>query len=412
VRFTTPRYLQLECVRKNLTESVFNPKGFRLGTFRAAIADLLFQYKMTVEYPNDFQPYLFSAAASGLDTELGPIVDAFTNDLEVFQGQMSNEIEDLHAFRDKHTSYAASGIVSVKVVAGNPATVQTVTQNYFNATPPTKLGDYAAAIKAIGTPTNGKVSLPSLLTSNMTANEAVASQAAVQALSGTPVKAHIGKGLTLAATAYSLSGASGAEMDIQVESNENGAELVTASTESNLSSQTVQSDDLASRVSDHKVQSRVRVDSLKLFDLSTMQSVLARGKAPWMPVDPWLEIPVLNYVVRVPRRPDLSFHRSFIFIDALIVPTASDLGSGISVAKDQVKIREKVFATANSLQDLGGVEMAGRIREYHRLMLNWFMTVNLGADNVIQYPAQTPPSFPDDVPSIGSAPLPPRPSVP
>lgn len=408
-----PGYLQLECVRDELTKRLFRQNGYELGTFRAAIADFLFQYKMTVEYPNNFQPYEFSAAAASLDTQLSPVVDAFTTDLEVFQWYLANDIEG--SFGNKHITYAASGIVSVKVVAGNPASVQTQTQNYFDATPPATLGDYAAAIKSIGTPSSGgsssggggtaagKVVLPALLTSNMTTNEAIASLAAIQALSGTPVRAHIGKGLTLSATAYSLSGASGAEMDIQVESNENGAELVTASTESNLNSQTVQNDDLASRVSDHKVQSRVRVDSLKLFDLSTMQSVLARGKAPWMPVDPWLEIPVLNYVVRVPRKPDLSFHRSFIFINALIVPTAADLASGIAVTEDQVKLRDNIFSTARNLEELGTVETAGRIREYHRLMLDWFMSSTSVADQ-ISYIAPAP-SF-ANIPSIGSVPLP------
>jgi hypothetical protein len=385
-----PEYLQLECVREVLKTRLFALRSPSLGIFRAAIADFLFHYKMSNEYPHEFEPFLFAKSAALLDSQLSPVADAFTSDLEVFQNKIDLLIANLPAFTQKHVTYAASGIVTVKVVAGNPASVQTQTQNYFDATPPTTLGDYAAAIKSIGTPssTTGKLSLPNLLTSNMTANEAVASLAAIQALSSTPTKARIGKGLTLSATAYSLSGAAGAEMDISVESNENGAELVTASTVSNPASQVVQSDDLASRVSDHKVSSRVRVNSLKFFELSTMQSVLARGRAPWMPVDPWLEIPVLNYLVRVPRKPDLSFHRSFIFINALIVPTAIDLGNGVPYVPD-VTGSGMSFVSTHRLEALGGDQVEGRIREYNRRMLDYFMS-GIPTENGIRYPRDAP----------------------
>jgi hypothetical protein len=378
--------LQLECARDALGKRLFAASTSAIGPFRAAIADFLFQYKMLVQYPDEFQPFVLSQAAANLDNQLNPLAEAFTNDLQVFERRIKEEIEsDKVIFDSKSVSYSASGIVSIKVVAGNQASVQTTTQNYFDATPPVRLGDIAAAIKSIGTGTTTSTgapvapSLPGFLTSNMTANEAVAALAAVQALTRTPVSARIGKGLTLTATAYSLSGASGAEMDVAVESNENGAELATAATSSNLSSQTAQNDDYASRVSDHKVSTRVRVDSLNLFNLSTMESVLARGKSPWRPIDPWLEIPVLGDLVRVPRKPAITYHRSFIFIDALVVPTSADLANGALGGEDLVELSQtggtRVLRRATSTGQLGaldgsrGSNVMGLIREYHKRVI-------------------------------------------
>jgi hypothetical protein len=390
------RHLQLECVRTVLDEHLFvpvlvNSSTSALGEFRAAIANFLFQYKIMTEYPNDFEAFSASESAANLDAQLSPVVDAFMSDLTVFQWEIKNEIELNELFSRRQVSYAASGIVSVNVVAGNAASVQTTTQNYFDATPPTTLGDFAAAVKSIGTPSGGtqssgsQLNLPPLLTSNISATEAVAALSAVQALTRTPVSAKIGKGLTLSATVYSLSGASGTEMDISVESNENGAELVTAATASNLSSTVAQSDDLASRVSDHKVSTRVRVNSLNLFKLSTMESVLARGKTPWKPIDPWLEIPVLGEVVKVPRRPAITYHRSFIFINALVVPTAADLGNGIPINADEVMApgNPGLFISAHKFDQLGGLEVARRIKKFHQSLLGLFASQHVGADGSV-----------------------------
>jgi hypothetical protein len=407
--------LQLECARDALSEWLFAPSTSAIGPFRAAIADFLFQYKMLVQYPDEFQPFVLSQAAANLDNQLNPLAEAFTTDLQVFERRIKEEIEsDKIIFGSKNVSYSASGIVSIKVVAGNQASVQTTTQNYFDATPPVRLGDIAAAIKSIGTGTTTSSgtsvapSLPGFLTSNMTANEAVGALATIQALTRTPVSARIGKGLTLTATAYSLSGASGAEMDVAVESNENGAELATAATSSNLSSQTAQNDDYASRVSDHKVSTRVRVDSLNLFNLSTMESVLARGKSPWRPIDPWLEIPVLGEVVRVPRKPAITYHRSFIFIDALVVPTSADLANGALGGEDLVELSQaggaRALRRATSTAQLGamdaskGSNVMGLIREYHKRIIRAINSERLDGNGNVA--SQQLPEFSNSLPSV------------
>lgn len=403
-----PDYLQLECVRDVLDKELFATEVAQagggtsgtssIGEFRAAVADFMFQYKMMNEYPGDFQPFLASQAGAVLDAQINPIVQAFDMDLEVFDQEIQKQIvENRDLLKRKGVTYAASGVVSVKVVAGNQASVQTTTQNYFDATPPATLGDLAAAIKSIGSPTNSSTGtsippvLPTLLTANMTANEAVGTLAALQVLNRAPVIAKIGKGLTLTATAYSLSGAAGAEMDITAESNENGAEQLTAATASNESSTNIVNDDMASRVSDHKVSTRVRLNSLNLFNLSTMQSVLARGKTPWKPFDP-LEVPLLGELVKVPRDPDITYHRSFIFINALIVPTASDLGGGTAYSNDLIPDKEHpgMWTEARSFEDLGTVEEVGRIRQFHHAFVDWLASQYIDVNGNVQSRDEVP----------------------
>jgi Glycoside hydrolase family 2 C-terminal domain 5 len=47
----------------------------------------------------------------------------------------------------------------------------------------------------------------------------------------------------------------------------------------------------------------VRVDSLKLFKISTLSAVLARGQAPWKPIDPLFEVPALGLLIKRPLKP-------------------------------------------------------------------------------------------------------------
>ncbi len=415
-RYEGQRWLQLECVRDVLHDRLFEPNTPALGAFRAAIADFLYQYKMMVLYSDSFEPYLASRAAATLDAQLGPVVDAFSNDLLILEQTLVKEFERTPVAKgakkkgeqkaDRCTAgiaqcrsiaYATSGIVSFKTVTGVQSNVQTTTQNYFNATPPVTLGDLAAAIKSIGSPTatsNGTpvpAALPQFLTANMTANEAVGTLAALQVLNRAPVVAKIGKGLNLTAEAYSSPGASGAELNVTVQSNENGAGQVTAPTATNEVSVAATTDDLASRVAQHQVTTRVRVSSLNLFSLSTMQSVLARGQAPWKILDPLVEIPLLSEVVKKPRVPELIYHRSFVFLNAMLVPTAIDLGWGVTIEPDMVRDANSVYRPARSLDDLFASKMNGnqpdeefgRVKRYHEHLLELFRSQEIQKDGAV-----------------------------
>jgi hypothetical protein len=90
--------MQLECIHDELEDGLYKlyenaaPATSELGQLRAALADFLFQYKLMIEYPYEFHPYLEPIVADTLDSALQPVVDAFDYDLSVFQAQLQEEI--------------------------------------------------------------------------------------------------------------------------------------------------------------------------------------------------------------------------------------------------------------------------------------------------------------------------------
>jgi len=348
--------LRLECTRALLktifTASEAGESNPALGKFRALVADFLFQYKLMVEYPGEFDPYMEPYAASQLDAELVSVADAFETDLAVLNYFVRGEMgKVLGGGRKNDKSYDYSGIVSIKVLASNQALVQTSARNYFPATPPNTLADFATALG------KAESSQPAILKSNLSADAVTASLAALAQVTPPKQTVSIGREFDLTVTPYTLSGANGAELDIDVTSKDNGASVFTAGTATATGS-----DDLASRVDNHHVKTHVRLQSLRLFEVSSLDSMLARGKTPWKPFDPYLEIPVLGELVRIPRHSDLIRQRSTVFLSAVIIPTAADLAS--------TPFEEDV-ADNLPMHRLGSVTLA-RVWRYHSTMLDCF----------------------------------------
>jgi hypothetical protein len=142
---------------------------------------------------------------------------------------------------------------------------------------------------------------------------------------------------------------------VNVTYNENGAATISAD-----STQAQTADDLNSRVSEHSVQTLVRMDALKFFEVSTMQSVIARQKAPYKVLDPFFELPLLDSLGVFPswrRKPQVIYDQSVIFMQAAIVPTAADLGNGLIVNNDWVRKADGKFAYAYSNQSFSDMSM-------------------------------------------------------
>jgi hypothetical protein len=348
--------LRLECTRALLktlfTASEDGESNPALGKFRALVADFLFQYKLMIEYSGEFDPYMEPYAASQLDAELVSVVDAFETDLTALNYYVRGEMGKVLSGGGKNDeSYDYSGIVSIKVLASNQALVQTSARNYFPATPPSTLADYATALG------NAESSQPAILKSNLPADAVTASLAALAKATPPKQTVSIGREFDLTVTPYTLSGANGAELDIDVTSKDNGASIFTAGTATATSS-----DDLASRVDNHHVKTHVRLQSLRLFEVSSLDSMLARGKTPWKPFDPYLEIPVLGELVRITRHPDLIRQRSTVFLSAVIIPTAADLAS--------TPFEEDV--SGSSPMHRLGAPLLAKVWKYHSAMLDCF----------------------------------------
>lgn len=315
VGIVVPPGLALSCVRSELENHLFakvtegTPNTSAIGQMRASIAEFLYQYKLMMRYPNDFHAYLEPMSADTLDVALLPIVDAFYDDLGVFQEAMQNQVYGV--LKSKGVQYSSSGLLSIKMLAGSQGIVNSTSQNSFQMSQPASAADVSDAIASIKSDPTG------------------AASKLIKLLSPTPVTATIGKQLSLTSTVHSLSGAYGMELDLLIDSAENGAPQVVQS-----GTTATKTDDLNSRVATHHLQTKVRVDNLKLFEVSTARSLVTRGQAPWVPLDPYFEIPILSQLVKKPRKPQAVYTQSLIFVNALVVPTAIDLAFGNPITSD------------------------------------------------------------------------------
>jgi hypothetical protein len=199
---------------------------------------------------------------------------------------------------------------------------------------------------------------------------------------------------------------------VNVTYNENAAATLSSDT-----TQSQASDDLNSRVSEHEVSTLVRMDSLKFFEISTMQSVIARQKARYKLIDPVVELPILDGLAFGARRkPEVIYNQSIIFMEASIMPTAADLGQGLVFRYDLVEPgadRKKMEHDSKKTEPCGEAarqesnelcveahneadfrhdellneSVIGRIIDYHKRMVAYFAGQYIGSDGTVQNPA-------------------------
>ena len=422
-----PARIGFECTRTRLRELLWLQGQYHpqitsfIGQFRAAIADFLFQNKMRAEYPNDFQAFLYPASAAALDAALTPIVDAFNQDMEVLQQHLQRQLTE-NVANDKHLSYTSNGLVTVKVVSGNQAQVQTQSLNYFPQNPTMKLEDFAKALVSGGgsssqssgsgsTTGGGSGTAAKAVLLGGTLNPIISAVAAYSAAQPAQVTAKVGSGLALTVTPHTLSSATGAELNVNVVYNENAAAMISSDTTKSQAN-----DDLNSRVSEHEVTTLVRMDCLKFFEISTMQSVIARQRDRWKPIDPVVEIPLLSglgYGVR--RKPQVIYNQSVIFMQATIVPTAADLGNSLRIQYDKIGTGACLPETAHGYREAHspedfcaeashGQNALAKIMDYHKSVVEYFLRQSIGPGNVVQiYPVMPFPAAPDQEVSLDAS---------
>ena len=378
-----PRNVAFACTRAKLLALTLKARDASassssfVGRFRAAVADYLFQNKMKAEYPNDFEPFLYPASAATLDAVLTPVVEAFDQDLQAFQQNLQRQLT-VNLPPDKHLHYTSNGLVSVKVVSGNQASVQTQSLNYFPQDPTLKLENFAKNIAA------GESASVPLLAGSLSSVAATA--AAYAASQPAQVTAKVGSGLSMTVTPFTLSSAKGAELSVSVIYNENGAATLSSDT-----TQSQASDDLNSRVSNHQITTLVRMDSLKFFEISTLQSVIARQRKPWKPFDPVFELPLLDNpgIVIARRKPEVIYNQSIIFMEASIMPTAADLGQGLLYQSDKIACGPGPARSAHRKEDFcpDQVDPLSAIQAKHQQLVSYFAGEWIDHDGKVAAPA-------------------------
>lgn len=296
------------CFRAALYEAIENN---RLHLLRIAIADFLFEFKYANQYPMEFDSGDNGRSAQNLDTQLAPILTAFNRDVARYLEFVQHPFEG----NQKGITFASNGLVTVRTISAVPAELSAVTQNKFSETPTLPIGELLTAFDE-----KAGLGIPPITVGN-------AITAAIRA--SAPAVATLGRSLALKVTSNSLPGASAAELKLSLETkDEPGSAKILRGADSK--------DDPNTRVASHSVTTSVRVDSLKLFQVSSFAAELRRGRKPFPLLPPYVELPGIGSLVSLPMAPSKAFHRSFAIVSAVVLPTAADLASGISFSPDTI----------------------------------------------------------------------------
>jgi hypothetical protein len=184
--------------------------------------------------------------------------------------------------------------------------------------------------------------------------------------------------------ATSLDTASSAELNVNLLVNEPDGSPQAVNT-------TTIRQDLLDRVATHSVSDTVRVQSLKLFDLSTLSMKITHPLPPTcfpvadegagrafsyvaavplsIPCGVWKSIfgatPLAGRLFQWPRSPVTVDNRSVAIIRAVVVPNAMDIGEALNYDSDRVYDPvTRTSVTLFSVQQLGW-----RARQFHHQML-------------------------------------------
>jgi hypothetical protein len=390
--------------RENNRPNTVSGQPSILGLTRAAVANFLFNYKMSVQYPHEFVPYDLTLSADALNTALEPFIEAFNRDVAAYQGllraRIGVEIDDLNkghsikrAFNLDKPTFLNDGIVTVNTISGSEATVNTTTQSYIDASTAPNLSALLSAISGAGSSSgNGGTTnlikpLPGVL-GNLSFNEVQVLAGAISAYQSS--KAQIGRQLNVDFLPRSLVGASTAELQVSLKADDSTSPPIYSS------GPLKGSDPEVSRFATNEITTRVRVDSLKLFEVSSFTAVLrnSRRRLPLLP--PFVELPYIGTVAGVPLPAAREYHSSTAVLSAIVVPTATDLAYGSRFIGDRIidegsepcdwppaqtvaaqsalqnflQLKPCKLRSAVSLSDFGGQP----VREFHRMMVHCLST--------------------------------------
>jgi hypothetical protein len=364
-----------------------DPSNLHLA--RAAILEFLFQYKLTIIYSEGLSPYDLQQTEHTLDNILSPLFGAFSQDTDEYIESVLNPMKraiplpepacaktdgtiydpkpskpDKKADKVANSKGIASvlfGRVGVTAISGTKATVSGKVVNYFDMTQPPTLAD----VLNNGSGSAGE-GLATTLKDVMTPKQIEIAQFIANANTQPKVFAQVGKDTSLTITPVSLDDASAAELDVDFGVNDDGD----PTTVNQSSSKT----DMLDRVSEHKVTDHVRVESLKLFQISTFEMQLTHKSPPkcwayspfcvaWKAV--FGSVPMLDNLFEITPRPQTKDNTSIAVVRAIVVPTAIDLALTVRFELD--RINDPVMNTAIPLKSIS--QLNGNIFEFHKNLM-------------------------------------------
>ena len=297
---------------------------------QVAVADFLFYYKWSDVHPkmDEFDPRNFSRSADQLTALFSPVFEGFMRDLHEY----IEKIEDHPCWQsakckldgdkckrdgDKRSKKGlqSSGVVQVATLSGTPTTLRAEGVNYYDVYKPL---DLATILR-------NKNTQDEVLSSHLGGIPGQVSSLLAGAMSVEPTIVEVTRGVRLAVTPSALPKGSAAELLVKLEVGEGGTKPKTVSGEGTVKA--------LDRVARHTIDTKVRVEVLRLFEVSTFLNHVTLP-VPDKPVriigDVWhamfASVPGLNRLFVTRGRPEEVSHKSLIMVQAVIVPTALDLG--------------------------------------------------------------------------------------
>jgi hypothetical protein len=344
-----------------------------LHQFRAALLDFLFQYKWAIAYPNDFGPYELQSSAQNLDGFLNDLITPLNLDLDRYITAKLQSAADALTNDSKKVGIANYGEVQVNTISGGAAAVSATVNNYFDITKPALLQDLLSALPGAGGSTQSSTSTSS--TSSVTPAalltpwEMVALKALAAAAAPPQLVAQVNAQTSLTVTPISLDTAAAAELDISLQLSQPTSTIdASKGTSSSFIRQ-----DLANSVASYTVKTQVRVDSLKLFPISSLSIDLTHAQTS-VPVPiigwayeaifgtvPWMK----DHILAIPRAPETVQNRAVAVVRAVIAPTAMDLGLSMPFRDDSVG--DPISLSSKSFSSEG--QTNNKLEEFHKQLI-------------------------------------------
>jgi hypothetical protein len=342
-----------------------------IGLARGAVADFLFNYKVSQQYPHEFDYYELGHSADALNAALNPLIEAFNRDLTSFQrfvrGEVELRVEQINRDYDDRCcvkrlfsldkpSFFNDGIITVRTVSGQWTYASSTSQSFLNASSAPKLTDLmnslTASTPAAGTPPTAPISslLPNL------AGLKSAQLAASFLNNYQTTYAQIGRTLAISAIPRSLATASAAEIVVSLNMDDQAGTGLYSGGPQNGQPANI------SRVSNNDTSTRVRVESVKLFELSSAGAVLQRSHERFPLLPPFVELPYIGTIAGIPLAPAKEYHQSTAILSAVVVPTAADIAYGLQFEWDEMVDSEK--KTCSLLRTAS----AGDRCDHHRIL--------------------------------------------
>jgi hypothetical protein len=141
--------------------------------------------------------------------------------------------------------------------------------------------------------------------------------------------AQIGRSLAISAVPRSLATASSAEIVVSLNADETATPTYYDGPHQGANAN-------ISRVATHDTSTRVRVESVKLFEISSFAAVLQKSRSRFPLLPPFLELPYIGTIAGIPLPPAKEYHQSTAILSAVVVPTAADLAYGLQFMFDDV----------------------------------------------------------------------------